>query len=136
VHEDDVVRSMLFVVDAGVPGIFNVAGDGLLPWSEIVALCGRRRMPLPPVGRGLVTGPLGRLGVDLPPELLALLTYGRWVDNRRLVDAGFAYEHTSASALREFAEAARLQRTVGTPQRYHYEGEVEKFLRRSPTVVR
>ena len=35
VHEDDVVRSILFVLDRDLPGIYNVAGDGLLPWSEV-----------------------------------------------------------------------------------------------------
>ena len=33
-------------------GHFNVAGDGLLPWSEIVAIAGKRRWPLPAVRHG------------------------------------------------------------------------------------
>src|SRR3954464_14582082 len=35
VHEEDVVRSILFVLDRHLPGIYNVAGDGLLPWTEV-----------------------------------------------------------------------------------------------------
>ena len=144
VHEDDVVRALTFVLDRGLGGIYNVAGDGLLPWSEVVALCGRRRVPLPPAGRGLLTGPLRRLGLrgaDLPPELADLLTHGRGVDNRKLQRAGFAYRHTSAGAVRAFAEADRLRRAVGRAGGrdgggYRYEADLEQFLRHSPAVVR
>ena len=113
VHEADVVRAIMFVLDHDLDGIFNVAGDGLLPWSEVAAICDKRLVPLPPVGRGLAASLLARVGVDLPPELIDLLTYGRGVDNRRLKAQGFEYRYTSAGAVRAFAEAARLRRTVG-----------------------
>lgn len=137
VHEDDVIRSLLYVLDHRLPGIYNVAGDGLLPWSEVAALCGKKTWPLPPVGTELATMPLRRLGVELPPELLALLKYGRGVDNRRLKSAGFEYRYTSAGAVRAFIEALRLRRTVGTTEpTYRYLNDVEQFFRHSPAVVR
>jgi UDP-glucose 4-epimerase len=136
VHEDDVVRALAFVLDEGLGGIYNVAGDGLLTWSEVVDLCGARRVPLPPLGRAFLPGPLGRLGVDLPPELGDLLTYGRGVDNRRLVRAGFGYRYTSAGAVAAFVEGVRLRRTIGSPEPYRYEQDVEQFFRHSRTVVR
>src|SRR5207302_5396812 len=71
VHEDDVVRSILFVLDQQVAGVFNVAGDGQLPWSEVAAICGKRTIWMPPFGVGLAAAPLRRLGVELPPELLS-----------------------------------------------------------------
>jgi UDP-glucose 4-epimerase len=137
VHEDDVVRSMLFVLGGEVPGIYNVAGDGLLPWSEVAAICGKRTMPLPPYGMSLATAPLSRLGIELPPELLSLLKYGRGVDNRRFKRAGFRYHHTSAGTVQAFVEALRLRKTVGehTPA-YRYERDVEQFFRHSPAVIR
>jgi UDP-glucose 4-epimerase len=137
VHEEDVVRSILFVLGNDVPGIYNVAGDGLLPWSEVAALCGKRVVPLPPFGMGLMAGPLRRLGLELPPELLSLLKYGRGVDNRRFKRAGFQYHHTSAGTVQAFIEALRLRHTVGsqTPA-YRYERDVEQFFRHSPAVVR
>jgi UDP-glucose 4-epimerase len=136
VHETDVVRAIMFVLDNELGGIYNVAGDGLLPWSEVAAICGKRLWPLPPVARSLVGSLLGRVGVDLPPELLDLLTYGRGADNRRLKHAGFEYRHTSAGAVHAFAGAARLRRTVGRPRAYRYERDVEQFFRHSPAVVR
>jgi UDP-glucose 4-epimerase len=136
VHEDDVVRAIMFVLDHQLGGIYNVAGEGLLPWSEVVAMCGKRRVPLPPAGRSLMAAPLASLGVELSPELGDLLTYGRGADNRRLKQAGFEYGYTSAGAVRAFVEAARLRRIVGGPEPYRYERDVEQFFRQSPAVVR
>jgi UDP-glucose 4-epimerase len=136
VHERDVVRAIMFVLGEDLDGTWNVAGDGLVTWSEVAAICGRRLVPLPPVGRGLAAAVLDRVGVSLPPELLDLLTYGRGVDNSALKDEGFAYEYTSAGAVRAFAEASRLRSTVGEPRPYRYERDVEQFFRHSPAVIR
>jgi UDP-glucose 4-epimerase len=88
------------------------------------------------MGTGLVTGPLTRLGVPLPPELIDLLRYGRGIDNRKFKRAGFRYQHTSAGAVEEFARSARLRSTIGEPRAYRYESDVEQFFRHSPAVVR
>ena len=137
VEEDDVIRSLEFTRQQQLPGIYNVAGDGRLPWSEVASLCGRRIVPIPPVLTGLVTAPLERLGIlELPPEMLALLRYGRGVDNRRLKRAGFEYRYTSAGAVESYARASRLRNTVGEGRpAYRYEREVENFFRRSAAVV-
>lgn len=137
VHEDDVIRSIVHVLSNRIPGIFNVTSDGMLPWSEIAAICGKRTIPMPPVGTGIAATPLRRLGVDLSDELLDLLRYGRGVDNSRLKETGFTYNHTSAGAVHAFAEAMRIQRTFGDDRRaYRYERDVEQFFRHSPAVVR
>lgn len=138
VEETDVVRALLFAVRHPSPGIFNVAGEGKLPWSEVAAICGKRLLPLPPVFTDWLTGPLGAVGIlDLPPETLDFLRYGRGIDNRRFKHAGFTYEFSSAAAVESFAQARRLRRTVGDnrPQ-YHYERDVETFFRHSRAVVR
>src|SRR6185437_2974976 len=96
VQEDDVVRSLEHVTRHRIGGTFNVAGAGRLTWSEVAALCGTRLIPLPPVRPALALSPLVHLGLfDLPPELEALLRYGRGVDTTRLVDTGFDYRSTS-----------------------------------------
>jgi len=137
VEEDDVVRAIEFVTNAGLPGVYNVAGDGRLPWSEVAAICGKRLAPLPPTGTSLAAAAMAPLGVELPPELLDLLRYGRGVDNRRLKQAGFDYRYTSAGAVASFAQAVRLRRTVGSPRpSYRYEQDVEQFFRHSPAVIR
>ncbi len=137
VHEDDVIRAILHVLDHDATGTHNVAGDGLLPWSEVAAICGKRTIGMPPYGVSLAAEPLRRLGVTLPTELLTLLRYGRGVDNRRLRATGFDYRYTSAGAVAAFAEAMRLRATVGDPNpHYTYDEDVEQFFRHSPAVTR
>ena len=135
VHEDDVIRAVLYVLDQDLAGVYNVAGDGLLPWSEVAAICGKRTVALPPIGRGVVAAGLRRIGLDIPPEVVDLLSYGRGIDNSRLRRTGFEYTHTSAGTVQAFIEAVRLRRTVGDGSAYRYQREVEEFFRRSPAVV-
>jgi len=139
VHEDDVIRALLFVLEHDQTGIFNVAGDGILPWSEVAAICGKRLAPLiSPVLSELSAFPLRRLGVvDLPPETVDLLKYGRGVDTRRIKRAGFDLQYTSAGAVESFWQAVRLRNTIGrSDPGYKYERDVESFFRHSPAVVR
>jgi UDP-glucose 4-epimerase len=69
--------------------------------------------------------------------MLALLRYGRGVDNRRLKRAGFEYRYTSAGAVDNYARAMHLRQTVGDSRpAYKYDTEVETFFRHSPAVVR
>jgi UDP-glucose 4-epimerase len=134
VEENDVVRAIDFTMRAGLSGVFNVAGDGRLPWSEVAAIAGKRRFALPPLLTTQAGACLGRFGIlDLPPELLALLRFGRGVDNRRLKAAGFGYRYTSAGAVKRFALARRRPQTV-VP--YRYEHDVEDFFRHSAAVAR
>jgi len=137
VHETDVVRAILFALQTRLSGVFNVAGDGLLPWSEVAAICGKRNLPLPPYGLGILAGPLRRLWlVELPPELLDLLRYGRGVDNRRLKEAGYDFRFTSAGTVADFVKSMRLRQLGGPGTDYQYERDVEAFFKHSPAVVR
>jgi UDP-glucose 4-epimerase len=134
VEEDDVVRSLLHVTRGGIPGLYNVAGDGRLPWSEVAGICGTRLVPLSPYSP-LKIHPLARL-FNLPPELEDLLRYGRGVDTRRLAATGFKYRATSAGAVQSFIGALRLRRAAGkTSTSYTYEHDLEQFFRHSPSVT-
>jgi UDP-glucose 4-epimerase len=137
VHEDDVAGALAHATLHDVPGVFNVAGDGVLPWSEVARICGKRRVPLPPLGASAVAAPLRVLRIaNIPPELLALLRYGRGVDTTRWRQAGYRYHHTTAGTVNAFAEALRLESTMGKRPEYTYERDVETFFRHSPAVVR
>src|ERR671938_1218189 len=136
VHEDDVVHALEHAVKCRVPGTYNVAGDGVLAFTEVVGLLGKPYAPLlPPFGTGVAAAVLRRLGLKIPPEMLAQLRYGRGVDNRRLKAAGFRYQYTSREAVLLFAEYLRLHPLLAAAREpYRYEREVEEFLRWSPHV--
>jgi UDP-glucose 4-epimerase len=138
VEQDDVVRAIEFAVTRELEGVYNVAGDGRVPWSEIRAIAGRAPLYLSPFMTGMATTALARLRlVKVPPEALDLLRFGRGIDNRKLKRAGFEYRYTTAGALSHFVENLRLKRIVGQPEpAYRYESDVEAFFRHSPGVVR
>jgi UDP-glucose 4-epimerase len=137
-HQEDVTGALVFATTNDVPGIFNIAGDGTVPWSEVCAIVGRRRFPLPPFMTQWAAEPL-RLAraIDLPPEMLSLLRYGRAVDNSPFKRSGFRYQYSTAGTVDAFARSLRLEHTVGSNHpTYKYERDVETFFRHSPAVVR
>jgi len=135
-HEDDVTGALVYATMNDVPGIYNVAGDGSIPWSEVCTIVGKRRIPLPPILTGWAAEPLRALRlVDLPPEVLMLLRYGRTVDNSPFKRAGFRYRYSTAGTVDAFARGMRLERTIGDKNpTYRYERDVETFFRHSPAV--
>jgi UDP-glucose 4-epimerase len=137
VEEDDVVRALEYVTGHQIPGVFNVAGAGKLPWSEVASIGGAFLLPLPPFRPRVFVAPLVRLGaVQFPPEMTELIRYGRGVDTSRLVETGFRYRYTSAGAVESFARANNLRRSTSGEPEYRYEQDVEQFFRHSPAVVR
>jgi UDP-glucose 4-epimerase len=138
VHEDDIAGALTHAVTADLPGIYNIAGDGVLALSEVAGLLGKPAVPvLPPWGTSLALPIAKRLGVRIPPELLGELRFGRGLDNRRFKATGYRLRHTSRETvelLREHLRIAPLMRDRLGP--YRYEREVEDFLRWSPNVRR
>ncbi|MGD0313645.1 MAG: NAD-dependent epimerase/dehydratase family protein [Acidimicrobiales bacterium] len=138
IEEDDVVRALEYVTGNRLPGVYNVAGAGKLPWSEVASIGGAFLLPLPPFRPRAFVAPLQRIGrIQFPPEMEGLVRYGRGVDTTRLVEAGFEYRYTSAGAVESFARANNLRRATGSGEpAYRYEQDVEQFFRHSPAVVR
>jgi UDP-glucose 4-epimerase len=138
VHETDVVGALMYSTAHDVPGLFNVAGDGNLPWSEVCAIVGKSRLALPPVLTNWVAEPLRATHLlRLPNEALMLLRYGRTIDNERFKQAGFRYQYTTAGCVEAFAQGLRLAGTLGEKHpTYRYQREVEDFFRHSPAVMR
>ena len=138
VHEDDVVNALLHAALHDLPGIFNVAGDGVLAFTEVCSLLGKQFLPvLPPWGTGVATQALRRFGVIIPPDMLGQLRFGRGLDNRRFKATGFGYRYTTRETVQKLGEHLRLQPILaGVREPYRYEREVEEFLRWSPYVRR
>jgi UDP-glucose 4-epimerase len=136
IHEDDLAACLEHAVRHDIPGVYNAAADGVLVLSEIADLLGKPLAPvLPPWGTGFAAGVLRRARVRVAPETLGPLRYGRGLDNRALKTTGYRYRYTSREAVIKLREHQRVARVVGGGQdAYHYEGDLEEFLRRSPSV--
>ncbi len=138
VEEDDVVRSLEHVTRYRISGVYNVAGAGKLPWSEVATIGGAFLLPFPPLRPRTWAAPLRRAGlVQFPVEMEPVARYGRGVDTSRLIETGFRYRYTSAGAVESFARANNLRRAIGpTDPAYRYEQDVELFFQHSPAIVR
>jgi UDP-glucose 4-epimerase len=63
------------------------------------------------------------------------LRFGRGLDNRRLKAAGYSYRYTTREAVLKLRAQQRLRPLLRSGvEDYHYEREVEEFLRWSPSV--
>lgn len=114
VHEDDGLRAIHEAATADQPGIFNIAGDGILPLSQAIRLAGRVPFPLVPLlvsvaGRAMISTGLA----DFSPEQVRFLTYGRGVDTTRMREVlGFEPEYTTHQAFDAFVHARGLNQML------------------------
>lgn len=84
VHTQDVLQAISLSLRPGVRGIFNIAGPGELPLSELIRALGRTRLPVPePVARKVFDW-LWRARVSsYPVEEVEYLKYVCMVDDSR-----------------------------------------------------
>lgn len=106
--EDDVIRAFKLVLDADYVGCFNIAGDGVLPLSTILALSGKLPLPLPyglliPATRLLWMGQL----VEAPPVFIDFLRYSCVAETHKAMhELGFSALQDVRQVVRRFAEGA------------------------------
>ena len=139
VHEDDVVHALEHAAFNDLPGIYNVAADGVLALSEVIGLLGKRPLPvLPPWGTGLVAGAaaparLPRPGRDAQPDALRPRARQPQAQGDRLqLRLHLARGRAASSA----STCGSARSCAGVKEPYRYEREVEEFLRWSPHVQR
>lgn len=105
VWDDDVVDAILHAIAGGPPGVYNLAGDGVLTMPEIAARLGKRCRVVPAwllTAALALARPLGltRYG----PEQVGFLRWRPVLDNTRLKTVfGFVPRHSSAQAFERWA---------------------------------
>jgi UDP-glucose 4-epimerase len=117
-HEEDGLAVLERAASEDVPGVFNVAADGVLLLSQAIRRAGRIPIPLPTPA----VGPVSRIFrgarlVDFSPEQMRLLNFGRVVDNRRLREQfGFTPRWTTTQAFDDFVRGRGLTPVFGPEQ--------------------
>ncbi|HXH79677.1 NAD-dependent epimerase/dehydratase family protein [Nocardioides sp.] len=103
-HEDDLLDVLKHAVVSGVPGTFNVAGDGILMLSQAIRRLGKPSVSMPAFAVGRLGSVLRQARVaDFSPEQIGFLTFGRGVDTTRMREVlGFEPRFTTASAFADF----------------------------------
>ena len=140
IHEDDIAGCLEHAVGAELDGgVYNCTADGVLAFSEVISLLGKRAAPiLPPWGTGFAAAALRSFGLAIGPEVVNQLRLGRGLDNRKLKATGYRYRFTTRETVLKLREHQRLEPLLrgDSASGYRYEHEVEEFLRRSPSVRR
>jgi UDP-glucose 4-epimerase len=113
VHEDDGIEVLRRMAVEDHPGIFNVAGDGILLLSQALRRAGRPSVPMPARTLGTL-GDMARRFAGLSgfsPELFRWLTYGRVIDTAELArELAWRPKYGSEAAFGDFLQAQRLGR--------------------------
>lgn len=100
-HQDDALGVIVQAVMAQHPGVFNVAGTGIVYLSQAARLAGRAPLAIPgPLVEPLV-GVARRAGLlDVSGDQLRFLLYGRVADITRLREQfGYVPRHSARSAI-------------------------------------
>lgn len=132
VHEHDAVEVLYRAVLEDHPGVFNVAGPGILYLSQAVRLAGKPSVPVPsPLVKG-VSGLFRRGGrIDHSPEQLSFLLFGRVGDLTRLRTV-FGYEprFSTREAFADFIATRGVHALVEPDTVLRWERELHALLTR------
>jgi UDP-glucose 4-epimerase len=103
-HEADAARAVLFALQGGLRGVFNVAGPSPLPLSTIIEETGRERVAIP---EPLFSFMSGKFGLPrLPGGAKNHLKYPIVIDASAFRKAsGFVHEFDEYDTLRDFCAA-------------------------------
>src|SRR5262249_23911489 len=108
VHEDDAVDAFKLACDEDHAGAFNIVGDGVLPYSTILAMMGKVPIPVPhfmayPLAQALWATQV----FDSPPNFLDFLRYLCVAAGSRAREVmGFRPHHDIKSAILDFLGVA------------------------------
>lgn len=127
IHERDVVEALIHVVINDIPGVFNVAAEGVLPLSKLVALAGKLPIPILHPVAYWAAGVLGGRGLRVTRYVPIELDYIRypWVGDltKMREELCFTPRYTSEEVLREFAGQQRLSRYMPESATLAYDEE-------------
>lgn len=111
VYEDDLTRVMAIVIGEELPGVFNVAGEGVVFYQELAGIVKSKLVNLPsPIAYALVnlTWDLG-IQRDSTAPGLDLVRYPMVIDTSRLRRAtGYSFRYSALETLTSFANSRLL----------------------------
>ncbi len=108
VHESDVVDAFQLAVEGDHPGAFNIVGDGVLPYTTVLALLGRIPVPMPSFLAYSVSQALWMTQIfDSPPNFLDFLRFMCIADGAKAArEMGFCARHDIKQTLEDFLGVA------------------------------
>ncbi len=116
IHEADVVGALAHAALTDAPGVFNVASDPAMPLSQVMALAGKRQLPVPHPLTYWGIAALDIAGANLDRYAPIEPDYLRypWVADlsKMRQELGFEPRYTAEETLRQFAGRSRFKSTA------------------------
>ncbi len=81
IHEEDAADAIILAHRGQHTGVYNVAGEGALPYAGAVRLAGGRTVPIPHVLAYPVVGALSRWRLTFPKHLMDYFRYATIIDD-------------------------------------------------------
>lgn len=131
-HEDDAVEVLKRAVVEDHPGVFNVAGSGVVYLSQCIRLAGRVPVSVPSPAASTIGGLLRRTQLlDFSAEQLRFLQFGRAGDTTALrTDFGYEPRYSSREAFEDFVARRRIRGMVNRDEVVRWERELYDFIAR------
>ena len=110
-YEDDLSRIVAMMIDRGLSGVYNVAGEGVVFYREMARIIKSRLLSLPAILAYPLAQLTWNLGIqrDSTASGLDLVRYPMVLDTSKLRQAtGYRFWHTSQETLTAFANACLL----------------------------
>lgn len=112
-HADDALEVTHRSVMADHPGVYNVAGDGVLLLSQAIRRAGRTPLPVPEIGLSGAASFAKRSGlIDFSLDQLDFLVHGRVVDTSRLIQEYGYRPRSTADAFDDFVRGHNLSSMI------------------------
>ncbi|MEP6598721.1 MAG: NAD-dependent epimerase/dehydratase family protein [Actinomycetota bacterium] len=129
-HEDDAIDVLRLATLTDCPGVFNVAGDGVLLLSQALRRSGRIALPVPAPAVDLVGSLLRRSGVvDFSPEQMQFLNFGRVVDVAKLrTEFGYDPQYDTSSAFESYLRGRPVAPVISSNSVRHAEQVLDRLL--------
>jgi UDP-glucose 4-epimerase len=134
-HEGDAVEAIVRATTGHHPGVFNVAGDGVVLLSQAIGIMGGTAAPiLPPYGRWFSRLGLRLFaGVDLPAHLADIVAFGSVMDTSR-AEAEFGWKplHSARQTMDALARGRQVEvvEPPSPPQEYELQVYLQQRRRR------
>jgi UDP-glucose 4-epimerase len=114
-HETDAVETLRLAAVSRRPGVVNVAGEGVVPLSQMLRQAGKLRVPVPAAALGVAGALLRNSGViDVTAEDARYLNFGRVVDTTRLrTEFGYLPRYSTADAVASHLHGVRSGPRLG-----------------------
>jgi UDP-glucose 4-epimerase len=110
IHEADVINAFVKVIEEDHPGIFNLAGDGVLPLSRVIEICGKFNLKLTQIGFKTLVQLLWFADIaPAPASHVNFLRYLCVADNRKIKKMGFMPRYSTKETLLSFVGSERIR---------------------------